>query len=164
MKKRKIDDQFADYVMEHKHSFYRLSYSYVKNPEDAMDVVQEAIHKALKSVHRLEDATKMHSWFYKIVVNAALDFLRKKKHMQVTDDDTLEFLSQGESDVYEDQDVRRAIEDLPEMYRVIIILRFFEDLKLEDIAHILGENENTIKTRLYKALRLLKVELSQEEI
>lgn len=129
-----------------------------------MDVVQEAIHKALKSVHRLEDATKMHSWFYKIVVNAALDFLRKKKRVQVTDDDTLEFLSQGESDVYEDQDVRRAIEDLPEMYRVIIILRFFEDLKLEDIAHILGENENTIKTRLYKALRLLKVELSQEEI
>lgn len=164
MKKRKIDDQFADYVMEHKHSFYRLSYSYVKKPEDAMDVVQEAIHKALKSVHRLEDATKMHSWFYKIVVNAALDFLRKKKRVQVTDDDTLEFLSQGESDVYEDQDVRRAIEDLPEMYRVIIILRFFEDLKLEDIAHILGENENTIKTRLYKALRLLKVELSQEEI
>ncbi|MCM8899595.1 RNA polymerase sigma factor, partial [Cutibacterium acnes] len=111
MKKRKIDDQFADYVMEHKHSFYRLSYSYVKNPEDAMDVVQEAIHKALKSVHRLEDASKMHSWFYKIVVNAALDFLRKKKRVQVTDDDTLEFLSQGESDVYEDQDVKRAIED-----------------------------------------------------
>ncbi|MED1748590.1 MULTISPECIES: RNA polymerase sigma factor [Bacillus] len=164
MKKRKIDDQFADYVMEHKHSFYRLSYSYVKNSEDAMDVVQEAIHKALKSVHRLEDASKMHSWFYKIVVNAALDFLRKKKRMQVTDDDTLEFLSKGESDVYEDQDVRRAIEDLPEMYRVIIILRFFEDLKLEDIAHILEENENTIKTRLYKALRLLKVDLSQEEI
>ncbi|PRS81560.1 MULTISPECIES: RNA polymerase sigma factor [unclassified Bacillus (in: firmicutes)] len=164
MKKRKIEDQFADYVMEHKHSFYRLSYSYVKNSEDAMDVVQEAIHKALKSVHRLEDATKMHSWFYKIVVNAALDFLRKKKRVQVTDDDTLEFLSKGESDVYEDQDVRRAIEDLPEMYRVIIILRFFEDLKLEDIAHILEENENTIKTRLYKALRLLKVELSQEEI
>ncbi|UDF16645.1 RNA polymerase sigma factor [Bacillus pumilus] len=164
MKKRKIEDQFADYVMEHKHSFYRLSYSYVKNAEDAMDVVQEAIHKALKSVHRLEDATKMHSWFYKIVVNAALDFLRKKKRVQVTDDDTLEFLSQGESDVYEDQDVRRAIEDLPDMYRVIIILRFFEDLKLEDIAHILEENENTIKTRLYKALRLLKVELSQEEI
>lgn len=129
-----------------------------------MDVVQEAIHKALKSVHRLEDATKMHSWFYKIVVNAALDFLRKKKRVQVTDDDTLEFLSKGESDVYEDQDVRRALEDLPEMYRVIIILRFFEDLKLEDIAHILEENENTIKTRLYKALRLLKVELSQEEI
>lgn len=164
MKKRKIDDQFADYVMEHKHSFYRLSYSYVKNSEDAMDVVQEAIHKALKSVHRLEDASKMHSWFYKIVVNAALDFLRKKKRVQVTDDDTLEFLSQGESDVYEDQDVKRAIEDLPEMYRVIIILRFFEDLKLEDIAQILDENENTIKTRLYKALRLLKVELSQEEI
>lgn len=129
-----------------------------------MDVVQEAIHKALKSVHRLEDESKMHSWFYKIVVNAALDFLRKKKRVQVTDDDTLEFLSQGESDVYEDQDVRRAIEDLPEMYRVIIILRFFEDLKLEDIAQILDENENTIKTRLYKALRLLKVELSQEEI
>lgn len=164
MKKRKIDDQFADYVMEHKHSFYRLSHSYVKNPEDAMDVVQEAIHKALKSVHRLEDASKMHSWFYKIVVNTALDFLRKKKRVQVTDDDTLEFLSQGESDVYEDQDVKRAIEDLPEMYRVIIILRFFEDLKLEDIAQILDENENTIKTRLYKALRLLKVELSQEEI
>ncbi|UYO35675.1 RNA polymerase sigma factor [Bacillus zhangzhouensis] len=164
MKKRTIDDQFADYVMEHKHSFYRLSYSYVKNQEDAMDVVQEAIHKALKSVHRLEDASKMHSWFYKIVVNTALDFLRKKKRVQVTDDDTLEFLSQGESDIYEDQDVKRAIEDLPEMYRVIIILRFFEDLKLEDIAQILDENENTIKTRLYKALRLLKVELSQEEI
>ncbi len=59
----------------------------------------------------------------------------------------------GEYDKYTDLDLRRALEELPIEYKSIIILRFFEDLKIEEVAIILDENVNTVKTRLYTALK-----------
>ena len=64
-------------------------------------------------------------------------------------------------DKYEDIDLQRALDQLPEKYRTIIVLRYFEDMKIGDIAQILGENENTIKTRLYNALAKLKISISE---
>ena len=64
-------------------------------------------------------------------------------------------------DKYEDIDLQRALDQLPEKYRTIIVLRYFEDMKIGDIAQILDENENTIKTRLYNALAKLKISISE---
>mgnify|MGYP000148309010 FL=1 len=72
----------------------------------------------------------------------------------------------GESaadDHYEDIDLKRALDSLPDLYRSIVVLRYFEDLTLEEIAGILNENLSTVKTRLYKSLKLLRVEMSEAE-
>ena len=66
-------------------------------------------------------------------------------------------------DTYEDIDLQEALERLPEKYRIVVILRYFEDMKIGDIAQVLNENENTIKTRLYNGLSKLKIELIEEE-
>lgn len=138
--------------------------SYVKNKDDALDIVQESIQKALTSVESVKNPDVIKSWFYKILVRTAIDFLRKQKKLKVMDDETIEFLSRGKEDHYKDTDLHEALDDLPHPYKTIIILRFFEDLKLEEIADITGENINTVKTRLYRGLKLMRIQLTKEDL
>lgn len=158
------DDVFTEFVRGNKENFYRLAYSYVKNSEDALDIVQDSIHKAIRSIHSLQDMSMLKSWFYRIVVNTSLDFLRKHKRVSIVDDETMEMLSHGKEDHYENIDLERALEQLPPEYKSIIILRYFEDLKIDEVADVLNENVNTIKTRLYKALKLLRIEMQDDII
>ncbi|TNJ64917.1 sigma-70 family RNA polymerase sigma factor [Paenibacillus hemerocallicola] len=151
-------------ITEHKENVYRLAYSYVKNSEDALDIVQDSIQKAFSSSGKLKSAESMKSWFYKIVVNTSLDFLRKHKKIQVVDENTLESYQPGNVDVYQDIDLERALDELPTIYRTVIVLRYFEDLKIEEIANVLSENMNTVKTRLYQALRMLRVKMVDESL
>lgn len=80
------------------------------------------------------------------------------------EDATLEFYSYGNHDVYQDIDLERCLDDLPEMFRTVIVLRYFEDLKIEEIAEILKENKNTIKTRLYRGLSMLRIQMEQTKL
>jgi len=157
--KNKKETELIAFIMDNKASFYRFAYSYVRNQEDALDIVQDSIHKALKKQHQLKDISMMKSWFYRIVATTSLDFLRKKKRWHVTDDENLEILASGLVDTYKNLDLEQAINQLPPSYKAIVILRFFEDLKLEEIASVLGENINTVKTKLYKALKILRTEM-----
>jgi len=124
-----------------------------------LDIVQESIYKAISTLDTLKTTSYLKTWFYKILVNTSLDFLRKRKRLIVVDEEFLATYDSGAFDNYEDVDLHRALEELPVQYRSVVVLRFFEDLKIEDIAIILDENVNTIKTRLYKALELLRVKM-----
>ncbi|QQZ08110.1 RNA polymerase sigma factor [Heyndrickxia vini] len=159
MKKKKSADQLTSFIFEHKEDFYRLAYSYVKNSEDALDIVQESIQKAIVAKDFVKNPLSIKSWFYKIVVNTSLDYLRKSKKITLVNDETLDFFSSGTEDVYQNIDLKRSLEELPLKYRTVIILRYFEDLKIEDIASILSEKVSTVKTRLYKALELLRIKM-----
>ncbi|WP_152395964.1 RNA polymerase sigma factor [Paenibacillus guangzhouensis] len=159
---KKFENSLIQCITEHKENIYRLAYSYVRNKEDALDIVQDSIHKAFASAGSLKNPDAIKSWFYRIVVNTALDFLRKQKRIQVVDEETLEAYSQGTSDSYHNIDLERALEELPVKYRSVVMLRYFEDLKIEEVSEVLNENINTVKTRLYQALRVLRVKLKDE--
>lgn len=159
MGKSSLEMQITDYIIKHKESHYRLAYSYVKNVDDALDIVQESIYKAFSSIDSLKTPSYIKTWFYKIIVNTSLDFLRKQKRMVVVDEEALSGYDPGTYDTYRDIDLQRALEDLPDNYRSIIVLRYFEDLKIEEIAEILDENVNTVKTRLYKSLEKLRIKM-----
>lgn len=153
----KARESFSEFVVEHKENVYRLAYSYVKNEQDALDIVQDSIYKGLKSLHSIKGKKSIKSWFYRIVVNTALDFLRKYKKVQVVDD--IELHAPIEEMEHHDIDLERALEVLPIQYYEVIILRFFEDLKLEEIAYVLKLPVNTVKTRLYRALKILRMNM-----
>lgn len=164
MIKKGLEKQFEDYVVEYREPIYRLAFSYVKNREDALDIVQDAIYKGFLSLSSLKDPNAIKTWFYRIVVNTALDFIKKRKReVTIGDEDILCSIESNYVDHYMDIDLDNALKALPDTYRTIIILRFFEDLKISEIAKILGINENTIKTRLYRGLDLLKIEMGDDE-
>ncbi|GIN89449.1 RNA polymerase sigma factor SigV [Siminovitchia terrae] len=164
MIKKDVNELFVTCINDHKEDFYRLAFSYVKNKEDALDIVQESIKKALISIEAIKNPSSIKSWFYKIVVYTALDFLRKQKKITLADDQTIEYLRQGKEDAYKDIDLYNALDELPLHYKTVITLRYFEDLKLEEIAEIVDENINTVKTRLYRGLKLLRITITEEEL
>lgn len=159
--KKKQTQAFQAYLLENKDAHYRFIYSYTRHAEDAMDVIQDSIVKALKAFEKQQFPESLNSWFYKIMVNTALDYLRKNKKIVIYDPDDFEKILESE-DTYMNFDLQSAIETLPTELKMIIMLRYFEDFKISDIAQILQQNENTIKTRLYRGLKLLKIELQEE--
>ena len=150
------------FITEHREVHYRLAYSFVRNKEDALDIVQDSILKALKSIDRLEEITYLKTWFYRIIVNTSIDFIRKHQRVTVMDDDVLSVHLPQLEDEMTDMDLQDAIDQLPPKYKTLIILRFFEDLKIDEIAAITDQNINTVKTRLYSALKKLRIEVGEE--
>ena len=160
MGRSKMEQGIEEYILKNKEMHYRLAYSYVKNADDALDILQESIYKAFSSIESLKDSSYIKTWFYKIIVNTSLDFLRKRKRLIVVNEEFLATYDSGSFDNYKDIDLKKALEDLPDYQRSIIILRYFEDLKIKEIAEILDENINTIKANLYKALEKLRIKLN----
>lgn len=153
----------TEYVIENRESHYRLAYSYVKNPDDALDVIQESIYKAMSSIHTLKSPEFIKTWYYRIVVNTALDLLRKQKKVVLVDTEAFADVQSSANDRLEEHDLHCALEQLPESYRTIVVLRFFEDLTLDEIAEVTGINISTVKTRLYKSLKMLHLELENDQ-
>lgn len=153
------------FIEENQDRFYLLAYSYVKNRDTALDMVQEAVYKALKSADSLKDSSYLKTWFYRILVNVSLDELRRSKCSVVTDPVTFIEPCFSNNQYYEDlsqaelMDLYDTLNNLDSKAKTIITLRYFEDMKLADIAEILGENINSIKSTLYRSLDVLKVQL-----
>ncbi len=163
MSKQNNYDMITGFLTDNRESYYRLAYSYVHNKEDALDIVQDSICKALSSAKTLKEQESVKSWFYKIVVNTSLDFIRKSSRYVYLNDEEIENLAASPEDPYRSMDLKNAIEHLPTKNKTVILLRYYEDLKLDEIACILNENINTVKTRLYSSLKKLKVELENPE-
>lgn len=161
------DEKFQlveSFLIENREAHYRLAYSYVRNKENALDIVQDSIVKALQSIHRLKEIAFLKTWFYRILVNTSLDFIRKHKRMMVTDDAVLSSLLPHAQNELADADLQNAINRLDPFEKSLIILRFFEDLKIDEVATILNENKNTIKTKLYRTLKKLRLVVGEEYI
>lgn len=138
--------------------YYRLAYSYMRNEDDALDVVQESAYRAIRDCGKAKNKDYLSTWIYRIVVNTALDLLRKKKKETLTE----ELPEIPVEDQYQETELRTILNQLDHKSKTIIILRYFEDLKLEDIADILGDNLNTVKARLYRSLKKLRLNLEAE--
>lgn len=136
--------------------FYRLAYSYVHNEADAMDIVQEGAYKAILKSDSLKEPACVKTWLYRIMINEAITFLKNRK--ETTD---VEEIFASKEDIYEDIDLRRAIDSLEPKDKAIVVLRFFEDKDLKEIADILNENLSTVKSRLYRVMGKLRLKLEE---
>ena len=147
-------------LTENYERYYRLAYKLMRNQDDALDVVQESAYCAIKDCKGVRNKDYLSTWIYRIVVNTSLDMLRRKKKETPTE----EMPETPTEDHYQDLDLKQMINRLDDKSRTVILLRYFEDLKLEEIADIAGENLNTVKARLYRALKKLRLELEPESL
>ena len=105
----------------------------------------------------------MRTWFYRILVNESLNYLKKNEKLVYPETMTEEVDERTpEAAVVDKLTLYEAVEKLPEEVRTVIMLRFYEDMKISDIAAILQKNENTIKARLYRGIRDLRGMLDKE--
>ncbi len=148
-------DDVVQYIVSHQEQFYRVAYSYVRSREDALDVVQSAICKALEHQESLRNPKAVKSWFYRILVNEALSMLRRAKKETPLEEQMMEQMIYEEAAYDQDQQAYALVTRLPEPQRTVIILRYYEEMTLGEIAEITGAYLNTVKTRLYSALEKL---------
>ena len=164
---------FGQLVDEYKDKIYNYVSRMLNDPYEAEDVTQEAFLRAYRSLSRFRGASSFHTWLYRIASNLAIDVVRKRKRQEPTfsldeplesDDGEYEREIPDETGSPEDRTstretrvaVRRAIMDLPDKLRDVMILYELQGETYEDIADILDVPLGTVKSRLFNARNRLK--------
>ena len=155
-----IDEEtdLIQFIQDHQDDFYRFCYSYVKDSTMAMDIVQDAIVKAIENYSRLRKKEYIKTWFYRIMINECKLYLRKRKNYESFNEQEI---SQKQMDINTVLGVQQVMQNLP--YKDIVYLRYYEDMTLEEISLTLHINMSTIKSRLYKALKMMRVDLEKDK-
>jgi RNA polymerase sigma-70 factor (ECF subfamily) len=165
-------------LMERYHGpLFNLLYKMVRSKEETEDLVQEAFMKAFSSLASFNEEFAFSTWLYKIAINNTIDHLRKKKLRTYSLDKPIQS-QEGElkrelPDVHSSTDhdllsteksrlISHAIEELPEKYRQVILLRHSEELSYEEIAEITEVPLGTVKARIFRAREMLKRKLKDK--
>ena len=132
----------------------------VADHEDANDLLQNCFIKAWKNIHNFRGDAKLTTWLYKIAVNESINFLNKERQRQgMTDDSDDSFLLVNiESDPYLDGDalqleLQKAILALPEKQRIVFNMRYYDEMKYEEMSEILGTSVGALKASYHHAVK-----------
>ncbi len=154
---------------------YYVALEFVKKDEDAQDILQESYVKALSKIGELDKPESFQSWLNQIVANKSKDFLKKKKPMlfeaeenevfEVLPDEDLSFRPESSLDQNELQrTVMEVLDELNEEKRACVLMMYFEELSVSEIAQTLEIPEGTVKTRLFAARKDLKEKFAKRGI
>lgn len=160
--KQELYEKLVSYIIENQDKFYRLAFSYVKNQEDALDAVQNSVCKALEHYESLRNEAAIKTWFYRIVINESIALLKAKNRVVLSEDDEYWDIPYEETGFQIHDDLYEQINQLEKDVQNIIKLRFYEELSLNEIARIVKMNLNTVKAKLYRGLKTLKVKVEEE--
>jgi RNA polymerase sigma-70 factor, ECF subfamily len=167
-------DAFADIVEIYSNSIYQLGYRMLGNRHEAEDIAQEAFIRAYVNIKSFNQDLKFSTWLFRIATNLCIDRIRKKKpdyylDAEVSGTDGLTMYSQLSSNAplpetelesLELQDsVQKEILKLPEKYRSVIVLKYIEELSLNEISEILDLPLGTVKTRIHRGREALRQQL-----
>ena len=152
-----VKEILINYIKDNQEKLYRIAFSYSKNEEAALDIVQEAITKALRNMNKLREEQYVKSWFYRILINESLDYVKKNKKILTCELEEIENKINWSDNInVEGIDIYKHVQNLNDKLKTVILLRFFEDMKIEDIARVTKTNVNTVKSRLYRGLEELR--------
>jgi RNA polymerase sigma-70 factor (ECF subfamily) len=163
---------FRDLVARHQRKASAVAFGIVRNPEDAREVVQDAFVRVYKHLGDFAGQASFSTWLYRIVVNLAIDALRRRnpgQHLELDDHTALEGAPQellpfrGEGDPFATLDRARLVEHmqaaldaLPTYHRTVILLREVEGMSYEEIATTMGISKGTVMSRLFHARRKMQ--------
>lgn len=160
------DSQFRLYKLYYR-SMYNTSLRIVKDTAEAEDIMQEAFLTAFEKIGTYEGKVSFGSWLKRIVINKSLDAIRKRKmKLEELNETTNDFTIEKETDESEIQfkveNVKKAMEKLPDGYRMVLSLYLFEGYDHDEIAGILGINSSTSRSQFTRAkqhlLKYIKLE------
>ncbi|MDR0270746.1 sigma-70 family RNA polymerase sigma factor [Paenibacillus sp.] len=162
-------ESFTQLVDAHKNKIYGLLRGMGAGPQDAQDFTQEAFLKAYRKLGTFREESSFASWLYTIAVNVMRDAGRKKK-AEPTDDEVLT-LGRQHNETPElaflrketSVEIRRLLEELPEKYRIVLLLRYTNELSYEEIAEIAGIEVNQVRNRLHRAKKSLYKKFKDKE-
>jgi len=168
-----VEKPFEEAAMPFLDALYNTAYRMTRNAEDAEDLVQETYFKAYKNFDKFESGTNLKAWLFKIMKNTFINNYRKKQlappqsdfaeieesfESQVSEEATGQ-IKNPEAELLEnvlDEDVQRALDALPQDYRMVVLLADLEGFSYREISEILEIPQGTVMSRLYRGRRLLE--------
>lgn len=156
------DIAFLKLFEQYEEEIYRMSYVYVKNESDALDVVQEVAYQSFRKIATLKNPAFFKTWLMKITINCAINVLRKNKKIIQLDPNFDEFLGSEEEDLPLSFTLQELIDHLDEEEKNIVLLRFYQDYTFKEVSELLNIPLGTAKSILYRALKKLRKELDEE--
>jgi RNA polymerase sigma-70 factor (ECF subfamily) len=172
------DDAFETLVRTHSGRMLSVCRRILRNDEEAKDAVQEAFISAFRAIHSFEGTSRLGTWLHRIAVNASLMRLRsKKRRPEESIEELLPTFKDDGHNTIDPRDwspsalqmvesretrefVRESIDRLPDMYRVVLLLRDIEELDTAEAAAVLGVTEGVVKVRLHRARHALRLLLA----
>ncbi|HEY7711587.1 MAG TPA: sigma-70 family RNA polymerase sigma factor [Candidatus Entotheonella sp.] len=170
-------EEFESLALEHFDALYNTAMRLTRNPGEAQDLVQETFLKAYRFFHRFKPGTNIKAWLFTILRNTYINAYRKasRQQQQVDFDQVAPFYADpsatsawtNRGSVEEllhylvQDDVKRALEALPDEYRMVILLADLEDFAYKEIADIVGCPVGTVMSRLFRGRRLLRKSLAE---
>ena len=146
---RKREKILENYLEFNSDKLYRLAFIYVKNKDESLDVLQDSIVKAYKNINKLKDMKALEKWINRILINTALDYLRKSSRIVYCDK------------IFKNVELIESVDNLPEDLKTVIILKYFHGYTINEVSEILEISVPTVKNRLHKALNFLRKEFKE---
>jgi RNA polymerase sigma-70 factor (ECF subfamily) len=160
-------DAFTEIVSRYKNLVYSIILRMVNDHEEANDLAQEVFIKVYKNLDKYSPEFKFSTWIMRITTNLVIDYRRKRKQDTVPIDDMDYEIASADtpedSYIQKEQEniVNIAIKDLPDMYRIPIILYHQQDLSYQEIGDIIGEPLSKVKNRIFRGRKMLKEKLME---
>ncbi len=160
------EDAFRALMQQYRTTLYGTAYLMMRDHGLAEDVLQEALMQIWRHLPSYKFRGNLKAWLIRIVINEAKQQFRKKRIRMGSLEETGSLADcEGSIEPYDDRallrdELRRAVDDLPAEQREVVVLRFFSELTVPEIASALGRREGTVKSRLNRALGRLRLSLS----
>jgi RNA polymerase sigma factor (sigma-70 family) len=149
-------------VDRYQNPVFRVILKIVANSEDAKEITQDVFVKAYDSLHQYKPEYKFFSWIYRIAINDALLFVRRRRKFLKTEIISLksyQIAVQNEENEHREYLLNRSLQELSQYYQPVIMLKYYAGLSYSDMAETLGISEKKVKSRLFDARKILKAKL-----
>ena len=170
---------FEDLMKKYRKSVYYMLLKMVYNPDDAEDLTQEAFAKAFTSLHKFDSKFAFSTWLFRIATNNCIDFIRKKKLLTYSIDQPVDedsdrpfFIDIRDKNYNPNEEmihsqrsqiIHEAVEKLPQRYKILVKMRYFDEKAYEELADELNLPLGTVKAQLHRARELLNELLANIE-
>ncbi len=158
-----MNEEFCEKVRQYEDTMYALAFSILRNDDDASDAISESIMKAYCNVSQLKNNRAFKPWLLKIVNNTCLEMLRNN-HATVRIDEQYDVEDDSATpDISTRLVLRDAVEQLAQPYRTVVVLFYYENLSIVEIATITGGSVIAVKKQLSRARTMLRESLNKED-
>ncbi|POZ57536.1 RNA polymerase sigma factor SigV [Lysinibacillus sphaericus] len=150
------DKAYVLLFQQYEADIYRMAYVYVKNKEDALDLVQEVAYQSFKNINTLKKPEFFKTWLMKITINCALNLINKNKKVIPLNSNLDMLMRTEDEDIALTLSLNKLIDTLQEDEKSVILLKYYDDRTLKEISEILDIPLGTAKSVLYRALDKLR--------
>jgi RNA polymerase sigma-70 factor (ECF subfamily) len=161
---------FSKLVSEYSEKLYWQIRKMVLSHDDANDILQDVFIKAWTNLENFRGDAKLTTWLYRIAINESITFLNKKRNqnnVSIDDEESLVFNTLSSDDYFDGDEaqlqLQQAIQSLPEKQRIVFQMKYFEEMKYEDMSEILGTSVGALKASYHHAVKKIEKKIEESD-